>query len=40
MKLERDLGEVKSSRAKMRLELVRKEKECLEEAWETYGFGM
>ena len=40
VKLERDLGEVKSSRAKMRLELVRKEKECLEEAWETYGFGM
>lgn len=39
-KLEKKLSEAESRRAEARLELVRKEKECLEEAWETYGFGM
>ena len=39
-KLEQELSEVNSSRARIRLELVYEEKKCLEEAWETYGFGM
>ncbi len=39
-KLEQELSEVNSSRARTRLELVYEEKKCLEEAWETYGFGM